>query len=69
MVRNIGEEFGYRKSTPPDQMWSCVGQHALTKYIIIAWSGYGQHEMAAAELSHDVESKVQASAASAREFR
>ena len=63
-VRRLGIE----KSIRPDHLWSCVGPHARTKFIIIARSAYGKHEMPAAELSDDVESEVQVSAVSAREF-
>ena len=52
-----------------DHLWSYVGPHARTKFIIIAWSAFGKHEMPAEEFSDDdVESKGQVNAVSAREF-
>ena len=64
-VRSLGIE----ESIQPDPIWSCVGPHAGTKFIIVSWSAYGKHELPAAELSvDDVESEVQVSAVSATEF-
>ena len=68
MVRSIDKKCGYRKSILPDHLWSYVGPHARTKFIIIAGSAYGKHEMPATELSNDdVKSEVEVSAVSARE--
>ena len=47
-VRSLGIEQIIR----PDHLLSCVGPHARTKIILIAW--IGKHEVPAADLSDDV---------------
>ena len=70
MVRTIGKKFGCRKkyTTRPylELCWSSCSYKIYHHHLERLWSKY---EMPAAELNDEVESEVQASAVSAREFR